>query len=349
MSTFEQEKAKQTKKDYAYQFYLNKGLSSKDAAAIVGNLYAESGLDTTVKGTADDRGSVGIAQWHSERKRGLYNFARSQGKDWGDLDTQLNYVLKEGQTTHKDAFSKMLNTKTVQEATMAFMEHYERPAEWAKKQSWGVRSKTALGLSGVEADPNFTGYTENTGPTFDPGEDVTMQGSRIQLGTSTADVQEEPKEVAEAKNSIDEKSHVQELYNAIVQQQEQINNLQKSQQPSKEEQIQEEFSSDDMKDPYNYIDFTPEDTSQYTQQGFTEQLEEGGVIKDNSGYWNPNNWGKEVEISSPNITMEGVFEPLLGISKETGESKVMLPGNKYTFQNTKNVIEKPIKKYKRFK
>lgn len=335
MSTFEQEKAKQTKKDYAYQFYLNKGLSSKDAAAIVGNLYVESGLNTTVKGTADDKGSVGIAQWHSERKRGLYNFARSQGKDWGDLDTQLNYVLKEGQTTHKDAFSKMLNTKTVQEATMAFMDHYEKPAEWAKKQSWGARSKTALGLSGVEVDPNFTGYSESTGPTFDPGEDITMQSSRMQLGTSTADVQEEPKEVAEAKNSIDEKSHIQELYNAIVQQQQQIDNLQKPQQPSKEEQIQQEFSSDDMKDPYNYIDFTPEDVSQYKQPDPIEQLKDGGIIRSNRGQWDfP---GEITQIESGNITMgpdprtgKPLTQPLLGVDN-LGNKQVMFPGGEYKF------------------
>lgn len=334
-TTFEQEKNKQRKKDYAYQFYLNKGLAPKDAAAIVGNLYAESGFDTTVKGTADDKGSVGIAQWHSERKRGLYNFAKSQGKDWSDLDTQLNYVLKEGQTTHKDAFSKMLNTKTVQEATMAFMNHYERPAEWAKKQSWGTRSKTALSLSGVEADPDFTEFKSTTkGPEFDSGEDVTMQGSQTQLTTSTTELQEEPKEVVEAKESIDGKSHIQDLYNAIAQQQEQIQNLQGAQ-PSKEEQTQEQFSSDDMKDPYNYIDFTPEDTSQYVQQGFTEQLEKGGIIKSNRGQWDfP---GEITQVNSGNITMgpdpktgKPLTQPLLGVDN-LGNKQIMYPGEDYKF------------------
>jgi hypothetical protein len=75
-----------------------------------------------------------------------------------------------------------------------------------------------------------------------------------------------------------------------------------------------------------------------------KQNKQGGVVKDNMGYWNPDNWGKVVEIDSPNITMRDVYEPLEGISKQTGERKVMLPGKDYTFANTKQVIEKPLNK-----
>ena len=39
--------------------------------------------------------------------------------------------------------------------------------------------------------------------------------------------------------------------------------------------------------------------------------------------------------------MENINHPLIGISKETGEQKVMQPGKKYIFKNTKNVIELP--------
>lgn len=35
---------------------------------------------------------------------------------------------------------------------------------------------------------------------------------------------------------------------------------------------------------------------------------------------------KTVEISSPNITMKGVGQPLVGYAPETGETKIMLPG-----------------------
>jgi hypothetical protein len=67
---------------------------------------------------------------------------------------------------------------------------------------------------------------------------------------------------------------------------------------------------------------------------------EGGVIKDNKGYLNPDNWGKPVQINSNNITMEGVYEPLLGID-DTGDTKLMLPGENYKFKG-KKVTEFPL-------
>lgn len=69
---------------------------------------------------------------------------------------------------------------------------------------------------------------------------------------------------------------------------------------------------------------------------------DGSVIKDDMGYWNPDNWGKAVEIGSNDITMEGVYEPLLGIS-DTGDTKLMKPGKNYKFKG-KKVTEYPMAK-----
>jgi hypothetical protein len=49
-----------------------------------------------------------------------------------------------------------------------------------------------------------------------------------------------------------------------------------------------------------------------------------------------------VEIGSPYITMEGVDEPLIGISDE-GDKKYMLPGKNYKFKG-KKVREYPVAK-----
>jgi hypothetical protein len=73
-----------------------------------------------------------------------------------------------------------------------------------------------------------------------------------------------------------------------------------------------------------------------------DQQKNGGITKDNNGYWNPDNWGKSVEIDSNQITMQGVNEPLLGISN-TGDKKMMLPGKDYKFKG-KKVREFPIGK-----
>ena len=74
-----------------------------------------------------------------------------------------------------------------------------------------------------------------------------------------------------------------------------------------------------------------------------DKKKNGGIIKDDNGYWNPKNWGKTVEINSPDITMEGVNQPLLGTSKQTGEKRIMFPGENHKFANTKQVIETPLK------
>lgn len=72
-----------------------------------------------------------------------------------------------------------------------------------------------------------------------------------------------------------------------------------------------------------------------------EQKKKGGEIKkDDMGYWNPENWGKPVEIDSNEITMQGVYEPLLGVS-DTGDVQMMYPGEDYTFDG-ESVTEYPV-------
>ena len=149
-------KAAGDRKTYAYNYLISKGVPSVQAAGIIGNLAAESGLNTTIIGKADDKKSVGLAQWHSERKTGLYNFAKKQGTGWDSLETQLDYILHELNTTEKRAKKSLFSAKTPQEATLAFMNDYERPAEWAKKQSSKERVNEALQLSGLNPDPNYT-------------------------------------------------------------------------------------------------------------------------------------------------------------------------------------------------
>jgi len=86
------------------------------------------------------------------------------------------------------------------------------------------------------------------------------------------------------------------------------------------------------------LDWKPKSISK--NGGWLDSYEDGGVIKDDMGYWNPDNWGSPVEIGSTDITMEGVYEPLLGIS-DTGDTKVMKPGKNYKFKG-KKVTEYPM-------
>ena len=87
-----------------------------------------------------------------------------------------------------------------------------------------------------------------------------------------------------------------------------------------------------ISNPPQTIDFDPYDFD----------YKNGGIVKDNQGYWNPDNWGQPVEIDSNDITMEGVYEPLLGVS-DTGDTKLMKPGKNYKFKG-KKVTEYPVAK-----
>jgi hypothetical protein len=80
-----------------------------------------------------------------------------------------------------------------------------------------------------------------------------------------------------------------------------------------------------------------------------QKQKNGGITKDNQGYWNTENWGKPVEIDSNDITMEpspytGVEVPynVLGVS-DTGDTKLMKPGKNYKFKG-KKVREYPVAK-----
>lgn len=76
--------------------------------------------------------------------------------------------------------------------------------------------------------------------------------------------------------------------------------------------------------------------------GWLDKYDEEEIVKDDMGYWNPDNHGKVVEIGSPYITMEGVDQPLIGISDE-GDKKYMTPGKNYKFKG-KKVREYPVAK-----
>jgi hypothetical protein len=74
--------------------------------------------------------------------------------------------------------------------------------------------------------------------------------------------------------------------------------------------------------------------------GWLSKYEQGGVIKDDRGQWD--HPGEITEIGSNQITMQGVPYPVLGVSKQTGEKKMMYPEKNYKFANTKQVVEYPL-------
>lgn len=94
------------------------------AAAIAGHGQAESQFDLGAVG--DEGTSIGGWQWRNERAAALKEFARKAGTDWRDLDTQVDFLVHELNTTEGRAAQALAASRDVDEATAAFM-HFERP------------------------------------------------------------------------------------------------------------------------------------------------------------------------------------------------------------------------------
>lgn len=105
-------------------------LTREQAAGVVGNLFQESGLSTSAVSN-DGFGSVGIAQWtdrgQSFRKTALEGFSKGAGKLPTDIESQIDFLIHELQTTERRALDRLRNTSGVPDAALAFRQAFERP------------------------------------------------------------------------------------------------------------------------------------------------------------------------------------------------------------------------------
>lgn len=70
-------------------FLMDKGLDELHTAAIMGNMYAESGINPS---SMESGGTgIGICQWSYGRANNLRRYAAQQGKSWDDLNVQLDF------------------------------------------------------------------------------------------------------------------------------------------------------------------------------------------------------------------------------------------------------------------
>ena len=127
-------------KKKAMEFFQSKGLNPYHAAGIVGNLLGESKLNHQAINPTSK--AFGIAQWLGDRKKKLF-------KKYGEnptFDQQLEFVWEELNSSEKSAFDKLLQTKSVEEATNSFMKHFERPSQREMAQSINNRIKFSRDL-----------------------------------------------------------------------------------------------------------------------------------------------------------------------------------------------------------
>lgn len=105
-----------TNKGNTWAFFKNNGFSDAATAGIMGNLEQESGTNpSSIQGNGKGP-AAGIAQWEnyntkSNRWKLLSDYAKSKGKPWTDLNTQLEFLLGELEGTKGDSYTAYLMKK----------------------------------------------------------------------------------------------------------------------------------------------------------------------------------------------------------------------------------------------
>lgn len=83
-----------------WYFLKKKGFTDEAAAGVLGNMYQESGVDPEAIQGNGKGPAAGIVQWEnyntkSSRWKAMSDYAQSQGKDWKDLGSQLEWMWQE--------------------------------------------------------------------------------------------------------------------------------------------------------------------------------------------------------------------------------------------------------------
>ena len=162
-------------------------------AGLMGNLYAESGLNPqnlqntyekklgmsdaeytnavdagTYSNFAKDSAGYGLAQWtYSARKLNLLNYTKSKKVSIGDLDAQLEFLVKEmaGYTAVVKAIKE---AKNVKEASDVILTKYERPADQSdntknKRASYGQKYYDQFVKKEENQVADYSKYINSTG------------------------------------------------------------------------------------------------------------------------------------------------------------------------------------------
>jgi peptidoglycan hydrolase-like protein with peptidoglycan-binding domain len=137
------------------------GLDAEGAAAILGNLWAESGLQAineknpTVPGS---RGGFGWPQWTASRRRDAETFWRERGMDPATDPAQLAFLIFELQGKEKRGITAVMRPGTLDQRTKAFELAFERAGvknypERYKGARWALDAYNANPVT-VPVDPS---------------------------------------------------------------------------------------------------------------------------------------------------------------------------------------------------
>lgn len=110
--------------DFVWQRLIDHGFSREQVAGIMGNLRQEHNFQTS-----DVPGGLGIAQWMSNRRAALM-----AKPNYLDLAVQVDFIVEEMNSTEHRAGAMLRAATTVEAATIAFQDGYERCGDCRQAQ-----------------------------------------------------------------------------------------------------------------------------------------------------------------------------------------------------------------------
>lgn len=124
----------------------------------------------------------GIAQWTWwERKQNLLDFAKSQGKSIGDLDLQIEFMIKEMTGYYTPTWKIVSTTDSISKAVSICVTNYEKPANQADaiaKRTAYAKAWAAVIKDGAVTENKTTSETV-TGNVFDRKKLVALAESEV--------------------------------------------------------------------------------------------------------------------------------------------------------------------------
>ena len=157
-----------TVQEQIWNYLKSKGLSNHGTAGLIGNLFAESGLepkklqnmtgkklnytddsytqavdDGSYDNFVNDSVGYGLAQWtYCSRKEGLLEFVKRRKCSIGNLEAQLEFLMKELAESYPALLAKLKSARSVKAASDAVLTGFEMPenqsdAEKEKRADYG--------------------------------------------------------------------------------------------------------------------------------------------------------------------------------------------------------------------
>ena len=212
-----------------WNFFLDERFSIYGIAALMGNLFAESGLDPknlqnscekrlnytdaeytaavdngTYKNFTYDGAGYGLPQFtFPSRKEAFYKYAKAAGKSIGDLETQLLFMVEEMKKDFKSVYSALKTASDVKTASDLVLKKYEAP----KDQSDAVKRKRAE--YGQEYFNRFSGAGEKKG---EINMSIMVGSARIdERGNASGGAAGDQKQTS-AKNDLTGEVSMQKMY-----------------------------------------------------------------------------------------------------------------------------------------